>query len=355
LTRPPRQFRITPMLQIGPVSISRPVVLAALAGVSDLSFRTLNRAFGCEFAFTEMVNARSLCENNRHTHQLLATHAADRPLAIQLFGNDPDYLELAVNRLNDRGFALIDFNAACPQRKVVKDGKGAALLRDLPLLQSLLRVMVRAARVPVTVKIRLGWGTASGAENIARAVEDAGVAAVIVHGRTQAQGYSGVVNYDAIERVKKAVRVPVIASGDIFSGELARLMMERTGVDAVAVARGAFGNPWIFRQIYAALAGEPLPRQPAGVEIADTMREHLGMCVDARGERTAVVDFRKFYIWYTKGFTGVKQLRCRISQVATRPQMEEHIEAFRGIAQARERKVSCRKAMPQLVVEREVA
>ncbi|MBU4304961.1 MAG: tRNA dihydrouridine synthase DusB [Candidatus Omnitrophica bacterium] len=317
------------ILDKGKLNLAYPVILAPLAGISALPFRLINRKAGCICAFAEMVHARSLSYNNIKTRELLRTVPSDQPLGVQLLGNEPYYLEKALEQLEGYDYDILDFNAACPERKVVVKGEGAALLKDLHLFRQLLEVLVQRAAVPVTVKIRLGWDSAGQACDIARAAEDAGVAAVFVHGRTRAQGYSGKVNYKAIAGIKKSLRIPVIASGDIFNASLAQKMLEETGADALLVARGAFGNPWIFREIYALLNKEPLPQRPEINEIADVMKEHFHLCGDYYGRGRSAVRFRIFFVWYTRGVPGIKALRSKVMHAADEQSMLECIEEFR--------------------------
>ena len=304
------------------------VILAPLSGISSLSFRKLNRESGCKFAFLEMVCARSLSYSNKKTLQLLSTDSTDRPLGLQLLGNDSCYISKALEKLKDYKYDILDFNAACPYRKVTSHGKGAALLNQPKKLQKLLTGMVKEVKVPVTVKVRLGWDNAKNAVNIAKHVQDAGVAAVCVHGRTRMQWHRGPVDYSAIRKVKAALKIPVVGSGDILSGLLAKKMFDETGCDAITVARGALGNPWIFNEIEEYLAaGRILPR-PTILEIAQTMKRHLDLCLDFYSQKYGVMQFRKFYIWYTRGFSDSKLLRISACRASSAVQMRNLIDKF---------------------------
>ena len=242
-------------LSIGSLHLPCCAVLAPLAGISDMPYRLMNRRFGCCFAFTEMISARSLVNDSGRTLRMLATQPQDRPLGVQLVGNDPQVLAQAIELLKPFNFDVIDLNAACPARKVVGVDQGAALMKEPARLEALLRAMVAASDVPVTVKIRAGWDNATqNACEVALRAQDAGVQAVFIHGRTRSQGYGGRVSYDIIAQVKQALSIPVIGSGDVFSSAHALEMLERTGCDGVMVARGALGNPWIFTEIQSALA-----------------------------------------------------------------------------------------------------
>ena len=220
-----------------------------MAGISDLPFRDMAREFGCPLAFTEMVNARALGLNNKKTLRLLSSSPSDRPLGIQLLGREPEHLVEGLAALDGYGYDILDLNAACPVKKVTRKGEGAALLKEPELLGRLVTALVKRATVPVTVKIRAGWDRQSiNAPEVARRIADAGADAICIHGRTKNQGYGGRSDLKVIEAVKKSVSIPVIASGDVFSAQAAVRAMEDANCDAVMIARGGLGNPWIFRE-----------------------------------------------------------------------------------------------------------
>ena len=305
------------MLVLGRMTINPPLVLAPMAGISDLPFRLINRSFGCPFAFTEMISASSLVHGSRHTRSMLATTAEDRPLGVQLLGGDPIIIRKALDILGNDHFDVVDFNAACPVSKVVSRGEGAALLKDPSRLQDLLREIVSATDKPVTVKIRSGWdGRSINARDVALRAEDAGVQAVFIHGRTKVQGYSGAVDYDVIREVKESLTIPVIASGDALSSDLIRRMFGETGCDGVVTARGALGNPWIFPQTTGYLAGGTVMSSPDIAERQRVMKEHLSLNIAFHGERRGVIHFRKFFVWYTHGL-AVRDLRIRVFHEGT--------------------------------------
>jgi len=310
------------MLTLGTLQLKSNLILAPMAGVSDLPFRLLNRKFGCELAFTEMLNVRSLSYKSRKTQQMLASGQKDRPLGVQILGGEAKFISRALEVIKAYEFDILDFNAACPVKKVVRRGEGAGLLREPKKLAELVELVVKESKVPVTVKIRTGWDKDSvRARELALAAEDAGVKGIFIHGRTKTQEYSGSVDYKAIAQVKKAVRVPVIASGDIFNGALAKKMFDETGSDAVLIARGALGNPWIFREIEYFLKDDHELSRPLKKEIVDTMLTHVRGCTDFYGERSGVIIFRKFFAWYTKGFRHVRQLREQSSRAKTHDDM----------------------------------
>jgi tRNA-dihydrouridine synthase B len=283
-----------------------------MAGITDVPFRMITRSFGCEFGFTEMISARSLVYNSRKTVRMISTAAGDKPVGVQLLGDDPLIIRSAMEILEKHDFDILDFNAACPVAKVTSRGEGAGLLKEPRRLQELLRVMVNHSRVPVTLKIRAGWDENSvNARETALYAQDAGIAAVTIHGRTRVQGYSGTVNYTIIRKVKKALSIPVIGSGDALSPQLIKRMFDETGCDGVAIARGALGNPCIFRQTAEFLERGTIPRRPGMQELVETMITHLNLCRNFYGERVGNMIFRKFFLWYTRGIPGVKPLRQR--------------------------------------------
>lgn len=320
------------MLTIGNVQIQSTLVLAPLAGITDLPLRMLNRGFGCELAFTSMISARALAWCNPKNEKMLCTEAADRPLGVQLLGADADMLARAVEKLEGYPVDIIDLNAACPVPKVVRKGEGACLMQDPKKLGLLLKVLVERSPVPVTVKIRAGWDNSTrNARDIALRAQDAGASAVFIHGRTRAQDYRGRVNYDSIGEVKKALSIPVIGSGDAFSPRLIKKMFDATGCDGVAIARGALGNPWLFPEARAFLAGRPALDRPDPHEIAAVMRHHLDQCCAFHGDGQGTKLFRKFFSWYSKGFLNIKSLRIRAFAACTRIELISIIDEMPGL------------------------
>lgn len=309
------------MLSIGPITITSSLILAPMAGISDLPFRLINRSFGCELAFTEMVSANSLAYKSKNTLKMLSTTGEDRPLGVQILGSDPGVFRKALDVLSKYGFDTVNVNAACPVNKVVSKGEGAGLLREPAKLQTLLKVIVEHTGVPVTVKIRSGWDQESvNAVEAALRAQDAGVAGLFIHGRTRTQGYSGKVDYNIIRKVKEALKIPVIASGDALNADLVKRLFDETGCDGVAVARGALGNPWIFHGTAELLKGGTVPSGPDLSEIARTMKEHLTLNIAFHGEKVGVTRFRKFFPWYTRGM-AVKELKTRAFRADTQEEM----------------------------------
>jgi tRNA-dihydrouridine synthase B len=314
------------MLKIGRLKLKSNLILAPMAGITDLPFRMLNRRFGCELAFVEMINSHSISYKSKRTQKMISSDKNERPLGIQLLGCEEKFIHRAMDVLNGYDFDILDFNAACPVKKVVRRGEGAALLKDPGKLSRILKLVLKKAKVPVTVKIRSGWDKGSvNAVEVASCCQDAGVSGVFIHGRTRAQGYSGAVDYGIIREVKKAIKIPVIASGDIFSPQFAKRMFDETGSDGVIVARGALGNPWIFREITEYIKSGKIIDRPSPQQVAQVMIEHLKMCVDFYGERNGVIIFRKFFSRYTKGFRKVRRLRELSSRVKTAEEMAEII------------------------------
>lgn len=300
-----------------------------MAGITDISFRRLCRSFGCNFAFTEMINVRSLSYKSKKTKTMLGSDEFDMPLGVQILGCEPLYILKGLEILRKYKFDIIDFNAACPEKKVTKRGEGAGLLKDPKKLNILLKLIVKNSDIPVTVKIRTGWDKDTvNANEIAQGAEDAGIKAVFIHGRTKMQSYSGSVDYDAIRKAKRILKIPLIASGDIFSGELAAKMFERTGCDAVLVARGALGNPWIFKDIDRFLKNGQSCERPDNSGIAAVMRRHLDLCIGYKAEKDGVIIYRKFFVWYTKGIADTRSLRSMASSAKTKSEMLNIIHKF---------------------------
>ena len=314
-------------LKIGELQLDTPFVLAPLAGITDKAMRSLCAEQGASLVFTEMVSGKGLWYGDRKSRKLLEIGENEGLVAYQLFGSDPEIMAHAVKDLKDEKNPIVDLNVGCPVPKVVKNGEGSALLKKLDLLYDVVEAMVKNAGKPVTAKIRMGFerGTNTAVET-AKVLEAAGVAAVAVHGRTREQFYEGKANWDVIGEVKAAVSVPVIGNGDVMCGQDAIDMMEKTGCDGVMMARGALGNPWIFRDATALWKGEELPEAPSDEERLGTLIRHLDMIIEDKGERIAVREIRKHVGWYIKGMHGAAAFRREVNQIDDAAVMRTAIE-----------------------------
>ena len=316
-------------MKIGNVEIGGWTALAPMAGVADTAFRTVCREFGASYVVGEMTSAKGLCMRDRKSAQLLGLTDTERPAAVQLFGSDPDVMAEAAGLAMEYFPDVIDINMGCPAPKITGNGAGSALMRNVPLAARIVERVVRAVDVPVTVKIRKGWDSASvNAVELARAAEAGGAAAVTVHGRTREQQYAPPADLAVIAQVKRAVRIPVIGNGDVFSPEAARNMREVTGCDLVMIGRGALGNPWIFRQAEALLRGGSVPAGPGLSERMAVMLRHIRLLCDTRGEFEGMLLARKHAAWYMKGLHGAAALRAeavRMSAFADAERLAEQV------------------------------
>lgn len=322
------------MLTIGSLKLKSNVLLAPLAGISDSSFRLLCREFGASFTFVEMINARAISYKNKKTKKMLATDPLDKPIGIQILGADIDHLLKAVDIIQDYDFDLLDFNAACPVKKVCRRGEGAALMKEPEKLEKILKSLARHWHKPLTIKIRSGWDCSSknGIE-IARLAQNAGIQAIFIHGRDRNQFYKGTVDYEIISDVKKSVKIPVIASGDIWSAAHAQKMFDETGCDGILVARGALGNPWIFKEIDEYFKHHRLLPQPSTAEIAETLLKHLELAITEHGEKDAIPLMRKFVGWYLKGRRFVRSIRQKVNSLKTKEEFIALLESVYTLAE----------------------
>ena len=314
-------------LTIGNVTLENNVFLAPMAGVTDLPFRLLCKEQGCGMMCTEMVSAKAILYNNKNTDKLLEVDPRERPVAVQLFGSDPEILSRMAARIEDGPYDFIDINMGCPVPKVVNNGEGSALMRNPKQVEAILTAMVKALKKPVTVKFRKGFNDREvNAVEISKIAESCGLAAVAVHGRTREQYYSGTADWDIIRQVKEAVSIPVIGNGDIFTPEDGKRMLEETGCDGLMVARGAKGNPWIFKRLTHYLdTGELLP-PPTKEEKKEMILRHARMQVELKGEYQGIREMRKHVAWYTAGCPGSSALRNDVNLVETLAELEELIE-----------------------------
>lgn len=313
-------------LRIGSLSLPEGAWLAPMAGVTDLPFRLLCREQGSILATTEMVSAKGfLCapQNRFVIEGLLLRAPQEGPVALQLFGHEPEAMAQAAARLSDEGFALMDLNMGCPAPKITGGGDGSALLRDIPLAGRIIAAVRKATALPLTVKMRTGWDTEHlVAVEFARMAEGEGADALIVHGRTRMQFYSGQADWEQIASVKREVRIPVIGNGDVFTAQDALRMIDATGCDGVMIGRGAQGNPWIFAQVRQAMQGVPVGAVSATGRIRMAMR-HARMLAAWKGESVALREMRKHGAWYTKGLPGAVQARNAIQHAETLASLRE--------------------------------
>lgn len=303
-------------LKIGNVTLDNNLILAPMAGVTDLPFRMLCKEQGCGLLYTEMVSAKAILYKNRNTKELLKVRQEERPIAVQLFGSDPDIVSDMAARIEDGPYDIIDINMGCPVPKVVNNGEGSALMKNPKLVEAILSAMVKKLKKPVTVKFRKGFDDNHvNAVQIAKIAENCGVSAVAVHGRTREQYYSGKADWDIIRQVKEAVKIPVIGNGDIWKPEDAKRMMEETGCDGLMIARGAQGNPWLFGRINHYLdTGELLPG-PDREEIFQMIMRHAHLQTELKGEGPGMKEMRKHIAWYTAGLPHSAGIRRVCNQV----------------------------------------
>ena len=312
-------------MKIGSIEISGRLALAPMAGVTDQAFRTICRRMGAAYTVTEMVSAKALCYQDRKTTPIMALGEGEYPAAVQMFGCDLDAMERAAAIIREKAApAVIDINMGCPMPKVANNGDGSALMRTPELAQQVVEAVRRGAGdTPVTVKFRLGWDKGSiNCVDFSRRMEDAGAAAVAVHGRTRAQLYSGKADWSYIKAVKQAVSIPVIANGDVFSPEDAVRILAYTGADMAMIGRGSFGAPWLFRQANAALNGAPIPPAPTVEERADLAMEQFRLAAAQKGEHIACLEARKHYAWYLKGIPYAGYYKEQISHISTFDDLE---------------------------------
>ncbi len=310
-------------LRIGNVTLANNLILAPMAGVTDLPFRLLCREQGAGLLCMEMVSAKAILYKNKNTEELLSIASGENPVSLQLFGSDPDIMSEIAKQIEERPFDILDINMGCPVPKVVNNGDGSALMKNPRLAGAIIEKTARAIKKPVTVKIRKGFDEGSvNAVEMAHIAEESGAAAIAVHGRTREQFYSGRADWDIIRQVKEAVSIPVIGNGDIRSAEDVIAMQRQTGCDGFMIARGAEGNPWIFRQIlHYFRTGEQLPK-PDFREVTEMLLRHARMQVEFKGEYTGIREIRKHAAWYTAGYRNSSKLRGRINEVENYDQLE---------------------------------
>lgn len=316
-------------LKIGNLNIEPPLAMAPMAGITSHPFRILTREQGCRLLYSEMVSAKGMAFNQSRSDSLLYFTEAERPIGIQLFGSDPHILAGAAVEIEKMGADFIDLNLGCPAKKITSNGEGGALMRDPALCSKIFKALTAAVNCPVTVKLRKGWNSQSvNVLDIAARAEEAGIAAITVHGRTVDQGYSGRADWEAIKQVKEQVNIPVIGNGDIDSAGAALEMLKICRCDGVMVGRASRGNPWIFAEISAAYKGRPLPEPPTPDEIVDMALRHFTLLAEFKGEAAAAREMRRHSAWYIRGLPGAAAVRQHLVQISSYAETEKIMRSF---------------------------
>ena len=316
-------------MKIGNVQLDNEVFLSPMAGVTDLPFRTICKEKGCGMLYTEMINAKALCYDDENTKKMLRMDKDEHPVAVQIFGSDPEFMGKAAIIMNQYPNEILDINMGCPAPKVIKNGDGSALMRNPKLAAEVLTAVVKNSEKPVTLKIRKGWDDDSvNAVEIAKIAEECGISALAIHGRTREQFYSGKADWDIIAEIKQAINIPVIGNGDVFEVEDSVNMLEKTNCDAIMIGRGAQGNPWIFNRInHYMKTGEILP-EPTLEEKITTAIRHMNLAVAEHGDYVAVREMRKHIGWYLKGLKNSAKYRDQINKITDYKEVITMLEEY---------------------------
>ena len=316
-------------MKIGNVQLDNEVFLSPMAGVTDLPFRTICKEKGCGMLYTEMINAKALCYDDENTKKMLRMEKDEHPVAVQIFGSDPEFMGKAAVIMNEYPNEILDINMGCPAPKVIKNGDGSALMRNPKLAAEVLSSVVKNSNKPVTLKIRKGWDDDSvNAVEIAKIAEECGISALAIHGRTREQFYSGKADWDIIAEIKQAINIPVIGNGDVFEVQDAVNMLEKTKCDAIMIGRGAQGNPWIFNRInHYMKTGEILP-EPTLEEKITTAINHMNLAVAEHGDYVAVREMRKHIGWYLKGLKNSAKYRDQINKITDYKEVIAMLEEY---------------------------
>ncbi|HBF4995635.1 TPA: tRNA dihydrouridine synthase DusB [Clostridioides difficile] len=316
-------------MKIGNLELKNKVFLSPMAGVTDLPFRLICKEQGCGLLYTEMINGKALCYDDENTKKMLKIEEEEHPVAVQIFGSEPEFMGRAAEIMNDYSNEILDINMGCPAPKVVKNGDGSALMKNPKLAEEVLRAVVKNSKKPVTLKIRKGWDDNSvNAVEIAKIAEDCGISALAIHGRTREQFYTGKADWDIIAEIKKNLSIPVIGNGDVFTIEDSINMLDKTGCDAIMIGRGAQGNPWIFKRINHYMnTGEILPEPTLNKKISTAIK-HLKLAVEEHGEYVAVREMRKHIAWYLKGLRNSAKLRDEINKIEDYQEVVSKLEYY---------------------------
>lgn len=316
-------------MKIGNVQLNNKVFLSPMAGVTDLPFRLICKEKGCGMLYTEMINAKALCYDDENTKNMLKIEYEEHPIAVQIFGSEPEFMGKAAAIMNEYPNEILDINMGCPAPKVIKNGDGSALMRNPKLAAEVLSSVVKNSKKPVTLKIRKGWDDDSvNAVEIAKIAEECGISALAIHGRTREQFYSGKADWDIIAQIKQTINIPVIGNGDVFDVEDAVNMLEKTKCDAIMIGRGAQGNPWIFKRINHYMeTGEILPEATLEEKITTSIK-HMNLAVAEHGEYVAVREMRKHIGWYLKGLKNSAKYRDQINKITDYKEVIAMLEEY---------------------------